>query len=146
MKYSRSRDHQYSHLLRTIFFASLFETWDSGKKLRVSIRKVKIVKMRTCVKCFETLKYIINLLICNSSYHTTRIILLSFVTQLILCVIKTNLMHSLSSVYFVIQPLHVSGIFVTHQEVGRPTDSQLKNTTRTNCVYIQGVPGGMDKT
>jgi hypothetical protein len=28
------------------------------------------------------------------------------------CVIKTNLMHNLSSVYFVSQPLHVSGIFV----------------------------------
>ena len=31
---------------------------------------------------------------------------------------KTNLMHYLSSVYFVSQPLHVSGIFVAlHQEV-----------------------------
>jgi hypothetical protein len=28
-------------------------------------------------------------------------------------VMKTNLMHCLSSVYFVIQPLHVSGIFVS---------------------------------
>jgi hypothetical protein len=33
-------------------------------------------------------------------------------------VMKTNLMHYLSSVYFVSQPLHVSGIFVAHyQEV-----------------------------
>jgi hypothetical protein len=33
-------------------------------------------------------------------------------------VIKTNLMHCLSSVYFVNQPLRVSGIFVgNHQEV-----------------------------
>ena len=33
-------------------------------------------------------------------------------------VIKTNLIHYLSSVYFVNQPLHVSGIFVAHyQEV-----------------------------
>jgi len=31
---------------------------------------------------------------------------------------KTNLMHCLSSVYYVNQPLHVSGIFVAyHQEV-----------------------------
>jgi hypothetical protein len=31
---------------------------------------------------------------------------------------KTNLMHYLSLVYFVNQPLHVSGIFVAyHQEV-----------------------------
>jgi len=35
-----------------------------------------------------------------------------------ICVIKTNLMHCLSSVHFVNQPLHVSGIFVDHyQEV-----------------------------
>ena len=72
-----------------------------------------------------------------------------------ICVIKTNLMDNLSSVYFVIQPLHVSGIFVAdHQEeyciyttIGTccafqlnvcwpacwPTDIQLKSTTRTNC-------------
>jgi len=70
-----------------------------------------------------------------------------------ICVIKTNLLHYLSSVYFVNQPLHVSGIFVAHHQevcyiyiynnwyvlyfsvlsVSRPTDSQLKSTTRTNC-------------
>jgi len=33
-----------------------------------------------------------------------------------ICVIKTNLMHYLSSVYFVIQPLHVLGIFVAHHQ------------------------------
>ena len=32
------------------------------------------------------------------------------------CVIKTNLMHYLSSVYYVSQPLHVSGIFVAHHK------------------------------
>jgi hypothetical protein len=32
------------------------------------------------------------------------------------CVIKTNLMHNLSSVYFISQPLHVSGIFVAHHQ------------------------------
>ena len=31
-------------------------------------------------------------------------------------VIKTNLMHYLSSVYFVSKPLHVSGIFVAHHQ------------------------------
>ena len=31
-------------------------------------------------------------------------------------VIKTNSMHYLSSVYFVNQPLHVSGIFVAHHQ------------------------------
>jgi hypothetical protein len=67
--------------------------------------------------------------------------------------IKTNWMHYLSSVYFVSQPLHVSGITVAHhQEVYRiyttdssiptwPTDIQLKNTTRTNCcIYIYSIP------
>jgi len=33
-----------------------------------------------------------------------------------LYVIKTNLMHYLSSVHFVNQPLHVSGIFVAHHQ------------------------------
>jgi len=66
---------------------------------------------------------------------------------------KTNLIHYFSSVYFVNQPLPVSGIFVAHHQevyciyttnVGqvemelssiptRPTDCQLKSTTRTNC-------------
>jgi hypothetical protein len=31
-------------------------------------------------------------------------------------VIKTNLMHYLSSVYFVNQPLYVSGVFVAHHQ------------------------------
>ena len=31
-------------------------------------------------------------------------------------VMKTNLMHYLSSVYFVSQPLHVSGVFVAHHQ------------------------------
>ena len=31
-------------------------------------------------------------------------------------VMKTNLMHYLSSVYFVSQPLHISGIFVAHHQ------------------------------
>ena len=37
-------------------------------------------------------------------------------TQTYLYVIKTNMMHYLSSVYFVSQPLHVSGIFVAHHQ------------------------------
>jgi len=31
-------------------------------------------------------------------------------------VMKTNLMHYLSSVYFISQPLRVSGIFVAHHQ------------------------------
>ena len=46
-------------------------------------------------------------------------------------VIKTNLMHCLSSVYFISWPLHVSVIIVPSQSW--PTDSQLKSTTRTSC-------------
>jgi hypothetical protein len=60
---------------------------------------------------------------------------------------KNNLMHYLSSVNFVTQPLHVSGMFIAHhQEVftvyiqqlvrsilTQPAASQLKRITRTNC-------------
>jgi len=46
-------------------------------------------------------------------------------------VIKTNLMHYLPSVYFVNQPLHVSGIFVAHhQEV-----YSVYTTIRTCCAF-----------
>ena len=41
------------------------------------------------------------------------------------CAIKTNLVHYLPSVYFVNQPLHVSGIFVVHHQ-------------EVYCVYIYG--------
>jgi hypothetical protein len=36
--------------------------------------------------------------------------------SLYICVTKTNLMHNISSVYFVNQPLHVSGTFVAHHQ------------------------------
>jgi hypothetical protein len=38
-------------------------------------------------------------------------------TSLSVCVIKTNLMHYLSSIYLVNQPLHVPGVFVAHHQV-----------------------------
>jgi hypothetical protein len=41
---------------------------------------------------------------------------------------KTNLMHCLSSAYFVNQLLHVSGIFVAHHQ-----EVYCIYTTRTNC-------------
>jgi hypothetical protein len=48
-----------------------------------------------------------------------------------ICVIKTNLTHYLSSVYFANQPLHVSGIFVAHhQEV-----CCIYATTGTYCAF-----------
>jgi len=42
-------------------------------------------------------------------------------------VIKTNLIHYLSSVNFVNQPLHVSGIFAAHHQ------STKKHTIHTSC-------------
>jgi len=71
---------------------------------------------------------------------------------------KTNLIYYVSSVYFVTQPLHVSDILVAHHQevycirttIGTcfcllvdcrlsglrwTTDSQLKSTTRANCIY-----------
>jgi hypothetical protein len=54
-------------------------------------------------------------------------------TQTYLCVIKTNLMHYLSLVYFVNQPLHVSGIFVAHhQEKTSPSPRDATYNTATN--------------
>jgi hypothetical protein len=73
---------------------------------------------------------------------------------LIFLLMQTNLMHYLSLIYFVTQPLHGSGLFIAHhQEVytvyiyiavgtcykltgrwlGQPATSQLKRITRTNC-------------
>ena len=46
-------------------------------------------------------------------------------------VIKPNVMHYLSSVYFVNQPVHVLGIFVAHHQ---------------EVYCIQSVPGGMCQT
>ena len=52
----------------------------------------------------------------NTSYQNTiRRILLLCCTENIR-VMKTNLMHNLSTVYFVNQPLHVSRIFVVHHQ------------------------------
>ena len=45
---------------------------------------------------------------------------------------KTNLLHYLSSVYFVNEPLHASGIFVAHHQ-----QVYCIYTTRANVVYIQ---------
>jgi len=45
-------------------------------------------------------------------------------------VMKTNLMHYLSSVYFVSQPLYVSGIFEAHHQ-----EVYCIYTIRTSCIY-----------
>jgi len=48
----------------------------------------------------------------------TENILLCFVDRAsrYIHVMKIDLMHYLSSVYFITQPLHVSGIFLTHHQ------------------------------
>jgi len=53
------------------------------------------------------------------SVNVTSIFLKFFVDRAsrYICVIKTNLMHYLSSVYFVNQPLHVSSIYVAQHQV-----------------------------
>ena len=50
-------------------------------------------------------------------------------------VIKANLLHYLSSVYFVIQTLHVSGIFVAHLQEVHSIYTTIGTccATRTNC-------------
>jgi hypothetical protein len=58
-------------------------------------------------------------------------------------IIRTNLMHYLASIYFVIQLLQVSGMLLpiikrchgmyTSSILRRPTDCQLKRLARTNC-------------
>jgi hypothetical protein len=49
-----------------------------------------------------------------------------------ICVIKINLMHCLSSVYFVSQTVHVSGIFVAHHQ-----EVYCKYTTIGTCCVFQ---------
>jgi hypothetical protein len=77
-------------------------------------------------------------------------------------VIKTNLMHYITSVYFVNQPVHVSGIFVAHHQevycictvqqlvravlfswlsVGRPANRQSTKKHNTyQFLYIYSIP------
>ena len=51
-------------------------------------------------------------------YHNvvTQCFMKTWKSAVSFCVIKTNLMHYLSSVYFFSQPLHVSGIFIAHRQ------------------------------
>ena len=70
---------------------------------------------------------------CNKIYETIKRQSLYFVDSAYqyIYVIKTDLMHYLSSVYFVNQPLHVSAIFVAHhQEV-----YCIYTTTGTCCAF-----------
>ena len=74
-----------------------------------------------------------------------------------ICVITTNLMQYLSSVYFINQPLHVSGVFVAHHQevyciyttIGTCCAFQLtvcwpgqQSTTCTNCCIYSIPPDG----
>ena len=53
-------------------------------------------------------------------------------------VMKTNSMHYLSSVYFVSQPLHVSGIFVAHHQEANRQSTKKHNTYQ--LLYIYSIP------
>ena len=48
--------------------------------------------------------------------RASRYISIHLDTSRYICVIKTNLMHYLPSLYFVNKPLHVSGILVAHHQ------------------------------
>jgi len=86
-----------------------------------------------------------------------KLIILCFVDRAsrYICVIKTNLMHYLSSVYFINQPLHVSGIFVAHHQevyciyttIGTCYAFQLtvcwpanRQSTKKHNTYIYSIP------
>jgi len=51
--------------------------------------------------------------------------------HIFVCVIKTKLMHYLSLVYFVIQPLHDLGVFVAHHQ----KVYYIYTTIGTCCIY-----------
>jgi hypothetical protein len=46
---------------------------------------------------------------------------------------KTNLMRHLSLIYFIKQPLYISGIFIVHQLPGTKT----YNTHQLLCIYSE---------
>jgi hypothetical protein len=62
----------------------------------------------------------------NHSHYTGSVFYVLLARYI--CVMKTNLMHYLSSVYFFNQPLHVSGISVAHHQ-----EVYCMYTTFTNC-------------
>jgi hypothetical protein len=77
---------------------------------------------------------LLRLIIAIQSVNVPSIFFLCFVDRAsrYICVLKTILIHYLSSVYFVNQPLHVSGIFVAHYE-----EVYCRYTTiGTCCIYI----------
>jgi hypothetical protein len=51
-----------------------------------------------------------------SPCHTHFFLMFCLPCILIIFVMKTNLMHYLSLIYFITQPLHVYGIFIAHHE------------------------------
>jgi hypothetical protein len=55
-------------------------------------------------------------------------------------VLKTNLMHYLSSVYLVNQSLHVSGHMCISSIPTWPTDSQLKKHNTYQLLYMYSIP------
>ena len=72
----------------------------------------RIYDERPIIWCYNTIVWQLPAVLCSLG-RTSRYI----------CVMKTNVMASLSSVYFASQPLHVSGILVAHHQ-------------EVYCVYI----------
>ena len=62
--------------------------------------------------------------------HDTAALLPSNKPVSVIRVMKTNLEHYLSSVYFINQPLHVSGIFIAHHQ-----EVYCTYSTGTCCVF-----------
>ena len=76
------------------------------RMFKVEIFKLQCRKSNVCtVTSVSDYRYISKWILCSVDRASRYIY-----------VIKTNLMHHLSSVYFVSQPLHVSGIFVAHHQ------------------------------
>ena len=61
---------------------------------------------------------------------------------------KTNLMHYLSSFYFVNQPLHVSGIFVAHHQEVNCKHVYVQQFVRVvpKCIGMHGQQNKKKKT
>jgi hypothetical protein len=119
--------------------------WWFVVKINLKRRGYKNLICPQVASCYYTLEYLCFNSMLGSAICPCEIICVN------VRVIKTNLMHYLSSVYFVNQPLHVLGIFVAHhQEVyctqqfhPNPANRQSTKTHNTYQLlysYIYSIP------
>jgi len=85
--------------------------WWFVVKINLKRRECKNLICPQVASCYYTLEYL-----CFNSMLGSVIGPCEIICVNVACVMKTNLMHYLSSVYFVNQPLHFSGIFVAHHQ------------------------------